>query len=67
VQDALRRAGYRIESAELAMVPKNTVRVEGAEAERLIRLLETLDELDDVSKVFSNFDIDTATLAETEA
>jgi YebC/PmpR family DNA-binding regulatory protein len=67
VQDGLTAAGYTIESAELAMVPKNTVKVEGADAEKLIKLVETLDELDDVSKVFSNFDIDADSLAETEA
>jgi len=67
VQDGLTSAGYTIESAELAMVPKNTVKVEGPDAEKLIKLVETLDELDDVSKVFSNFDIDADSLAETEA
>jgi len=67
VQDALKARSYTIESAELAMVPKNTVKVEGAEATRLLRLMETLEELDDVSKVFSNFDIDAATLAEAGA
>ena len=56
---------FRIDEGELAMVPKNTVKVEGADAERLIRLLEALEELDDVSKVFSNFDIDASELAET--
>ena len=49
------------------MVPKNTVKVEGADAERILRLMEVLEELDDVSKVFSNFDIDAAQLAEAEA
>jgi YebC/PmpR family DNA-binding regulatory protein len=67
VQDALRARGLAIESAELAMVPKNTVKVEGAEADRILRLVEVLEELDDVSKVFSNFDIDAAQLAEAEA
>ena len=60
-------AGFEIESAELAMVPRNTVRVEGADAERIVRLMDVLEELDDVSKVFSNFDIDAAQLAEAEA
>ena len=45
----------------------NTVRVEGADAERIVRLMDVLEELDDVSKVFSNFDIDAAQLAEAEA
>jgi len=63
-QDALRAKRFAIQSAELAMVPKGTVKVEGADAGRLLKLMETLEELDDVSKVFSNFDIDAATLAE---
>ena len=67
VQDALRARGIAIESAELEMVPRNTVKVEGADAERIIRLVEALEELDDVSKVFSNFDIDASQLAEAEA
>jgi transcriptional/translational regulatory protein YebC/TACO1 len=49
------------------MVPKNTVKVEGGDANRLLKLMEALEELDDVSKVSSNFDIDAATLAEAEA
>lgn len=67
VQDALRAKGYTIESAETAMVPKNTVRLEGADAARVLRLVDALEELDDVSKVFANFDIDAAQLAEAEA
>jgi len=55
------------EPVELSMVPKNTVKVEGGDAERILRLVEVLEELDDVSKVFSNFDIDAAQLAEAEA
>jgi YebC/PmpR family DNA-binding regulatory protein len=64
VQDALRARKLEIESAELSMVPKNTVKVEGPDAERILRLMEVLEELDDVSKVSSNFDIDAAALAE---
>jgi len=67
VQDALKARKYLIESAELAMVPKNTVKVEGGDAAKLLRLMEALEDLDDVSKVFSNFDIDAATLAEAGA
>ncbi|HZM27963.1 MAG TPA: YebC/PmpR family DNA-binding transcriptional regulator [Gemmatimonadales bacterium] len=67
VQDALRSRGIAIESAELAMVPKNTVKVEGPDAEKILKLVESLEELEDVSKVFSNFDIDAAQLAEAEA
>ena len=67
VQDALRARGLKIESAELAMVPRNTVRVEGADAERIVKLMDVLEDLEDVSKVFSNFDVDAAQLAEAEA
>jgi transcriptional/translational regulatory protein YebC/TACO1 len=67
VQDALRSRGLTVDSAELTMVPKNTVRVEGADAERIVRLMDVLEELEDVSRVSSNFDIDAAQLAEAEA
>lgn len=63
VQDALRKRGFASTSAEIAMVPKNTVKVEAADASKLLALMEALDEHDDVSKVFSNFDIDAETLA----
>ena len=63
VQDGLRKRGFTASSAELAMVPKNTVKVEGKDAERLLGLMEALDDLEDVAKVFSNFDIDADTLA----
>jgi YebC/PmpR family DNA-binding regulatory protein len=67
VQDALKARRIEPDSAELAMVPKNTVKVDGADAERILHLMEVLEELDDVSKVFSNFDIDAAQLAEVGA
>jgi YebC/PmpR family DNA-binding regulatory protein len=66
VQDALKARGYKVESAELAQVPRNTVKVEGEDASRVLRLVDALEELDDVSKVFSNFDIDASHLAEAE-
>ena len=67
VQDELRRAGIAIESAELAMVPKNTVAVAGDDARKLLRLMDALDDLDDVQKVYANADIDEAVLAEAGA
>lgn len=67
VRDALQAAGLSVESAELAMVPRSTVRVEGGDAQKVLRLIETLEELDDVSKVFTNLDIDAVDLAETGA
>ncbi len=46
-----------IQLAEVSMIPQNTVKLEGKEAERMVRLMETLDDLDDVQKVYANFDI----------
>ena len=46
-----------VQLAEISMIPQNTVKLEGKEAERMLRLMETLDELDDVQKVYANFDI----------
>jgi len=58
VQDALEQDGIEIRDAELAWLPKNTIRVEGREAERLIRLIEDLEEHDDVMKLWANFEVD---------
>jgi len=66
VQEELRGRGLAWESAELAMVPKTTVRVEGKDAERLVKLLESIEDLDDVQKVYSNADIDMDALAGVE-
>jgi len=57
VKEALEAASIAWSEAEVTMIPQNTVRVEGKEAEQLIRLLETLEEAEDVQKVHSNADI----------
>jgi YebC/PmpR family DNA-binding regulatory protein len=44
-------------SAEVTMVPKNTLRIEGKEAEQMLRLMEVLEEHDDVQNAYANFDI----------
>jgi len=64
VRKELKRAGMRASEAELAMIPQNTVAVLGSDAARLIKLLEALDENDDVQKVSSNADIDETLLAQ---
>jgi YebC/PmpR family DNA-binding regulatory protein len=58
VMQALEKAGVPNESAEVAMVPKNLVRLEGKNAGGMLRLSEALEEHDDVQNVYSNFDID---------
>jgi YebC/PmpR family DNA-binding regulatory protein len=62
VKAALEAVGLRAERAELAWIPKSTVRVEGKDAEALLRLLEGLEELEDVQKVDANFDMDVAAM-----
>jgi YebC/PmpR family DNA-binding regulatory protein len=58
VREAVEAAGFVIESAELTMVPKTTVEVEDeSAAKKILRLMDALEENDDVQDVFSNFDI----------
>jgi YebC/PmpR family DNA-binding regulatory protein len=58
VQSAIEAAGFKIEEAEVAFIPKSTVYVTGKNAESLVKLLEELEDLDDVQKVSANFDMD---------
>jgi YebC/PmpR family DNA-binding regulatory protein len=62
VRSALEGAGVAIESAELAMEPKSVVEVGEGDARPLMRLMEALDEHDDVDSVTANFDIPEAVL-----
>ncbi|MDX6589092.1 MAG: hypothetical protein QOI84_366 [Solirubrobacterales bacterium] len=57
VREALEGAGVEVVSAGIAMEPKTTVELKGHDAERLLKLLDALDEQDDVDEVFANFDI----------
>jgi YebC/PmpR family DNA-binding regulatory protein len=63
VKSALEAKGFPISESELALLPKTTVKIKGKEAETLLKLLEALEELDDVQKVWANFDIDVADMA----
>jgi transcriptional/translational regulatory protein YebC/TACO1 len=54
---------FNVENAEIQMVPQNTLKVEGNEAEHVLRLIEVLEEHDDVQHVYSNFDIDVKIMA----
>jgi YebC/PmpR family DNA-binding regulatory protein len=64
VQAALRAAGMTLAQAELAMIPKNEVEVSEDDAVRLMKLLDRLDDHDDVSRVFTNGQLDDGALAE---
>jgi YebC/PmpR family DNA-binding regulatory protein len=67
VKTALEAAGIVIESAAVTMEPSTTVPVEGKQAEQVIRLMDALEEQDDVQNIYSNFDIDEKTIESLNA
>lgn len=64
VKEALTKAGVALESAEVAMVPQNYVKLTGAQATQMLKLVEALEEHDDVQHVYANFDIDESEIQE---
>jgi len=60
VRQALADAGVTAESAEVSMEPSSTVKVEGQTAEKLVKLLEELEDHDDVQKVYGNYELSDA-------
>jgi YebC/PmpR family DNA-binding regulatory protein len=64
VLEAIKKAGITPESAEIAMVPQNYVKLAGQAANTMVRLLEAMDDQDDVQHVWSNFDMDIKELEE---
>ncbi len=63
VKSAFDKAGLKYSSAEISMVPKTTVKVEGKSAKQLLNLLEELEDLDDIQSVYANFDIESSEMA----
>ncbi|MBX7255025.1 MAG: YebC/PmpR family DNA-binding transcriptional regulator [Candidatus Hydrogenedentes bacterium] len=57
VAEALEKMGLKAEEATLTMVPKTTVKVEGKDVGAVLRLMEALEDHDDVQNVYANFDI----------
>ena len=57
VRDALARTGVPIAEAQVTWTPQSTVRVEGKDATSVVKLIEALEELDDVQSVYANYDI----------
>lgn len=60
VLKSLEGAGIPTESAEIAMIPKNTVKLEGKNAHAMIKLYDALEEHDDVQNVYGNYEVDEA-------
>jgi YebC/PmpR family DNA-binding regulatory protein len=67
VRSALEERQLTLGVAEITMLPQNTVPIEGKQAEQVVRLMEALDDHDDVRRAFANFDIPDAVLAELTA
>jgi YebC/PmpR family DNA-binding regulatory protein len=59
VRKAFEQSGLKYEEAEIAMIPQTSVRLEGKHAETMLKLMEALEDSDDVQKVNANFDIST--------
>ena len=64
VLNALKEKGIDTVSAEISMIPQTSVKVEGKAAQQVIKLMEALDEHDDVQHVYGNFDIEESELEE---
>lgn len=62
ILDAIKNAGLEPISAEITMIPQNTIRLEGGAATQMLKLYEALDDHDDVNSVSSNFEIDDAVM-----
>ena len=63
VREALTKSGIQPASAEITMLPKSIVKLEGKPAEQMVKLMEELEEHDDVQHVYANFDIPEEVLA----
>ncbi len=64
VKDSLMEAGITFETAEVTQLPSTTIAVEAAQAIKVLRLVDALEDLDDVQQVFANFDISDEVMAE---
>ncbi|MGC9128023.1 MAG: YebC/PmpR family DNA-binding transcriptional regulator, partial [Acidithiobacillus sp.] len=67
VAEALQAAGLKPEEVELTMIPEITVEVSGDDADKLMRLLEALEENDDVQNVYANYSLSDEEMARLEA
>ena len=66
-RDAIEKAGIAIGTAEVQRIPENTVAISGHTAEQVLKLLEALEDHDDIQSVSANFDISDQELAQLSA
>ena len=64
VLEAVKKGNFAVTTSEVAMLPQNYIKLEGQQATQMIRLVEALEEHDDVQHVYSNFDVDLKQLEE---
>jgi transcriptional/translational regulatory protein YebC/TACO1 len=64
VLEAVKKGNIQVVHSELGMVPQNYIKLEGPAASQMIRLLEAIEDHDDVQNVYSNFDVDQKQLEE---
>ena len=64
VKQAILAKGVEPTSSEISLIPQTTVRLEGNQARQLLKLMEELEEHDDVQNVYANFDIPDEVMAE---
>lgn len=67
VRDGLAAHSLEVESAEMTMMPKNTIKLNREGARKVLRLIDALEEIDDVGEVYANFDIPDEVLEEEAA
>jgi len=64
VLEGVKKGNFAVTTSEVAMLPQNYIKLEGQQATQMIRLVEALEEHDDVQHVYSNFDVDLKQLEE---
>ena len=66
VKERLEEAGYEFDDSDIVMSPNNTVELDGSQAKEILRLMEELEDHDDIQEVYANFDIPEEIIAELE-
>ena len=67
VVEALEGMGLSVQEAKLTMIPKTTMKIEGTQARTMLKLMDKLEDCDDVQNVYSNFDLSEEAMAEAMA
>ena len=58
IREGLKSKGFNVSNSEISLIPSNSIKIEGKPAEHMLKMLEMLEDCDDVQNVYSNFDID---------